>query len=192
MVENLTIIDISRKPSSTLTIEQAGKTRAICLALCGPQLNLAPFVGSCAVVDMFAEQDQTQITEAQAVAAVDLVATQAAKLKANYGGQVEKPNRILFRTKRTGDTSIGRYFSEAALNKLFDSGIVLVGVDTPSLTPLNSSQELLTALAKQGRACLINLELSEAPAGILYQLLAPPILISNESLVPVRAVLTAL
>jgi arylformamidase len=79
----------------------------------------------------------------------------------------------------------------ALIEHLESHGVVLVGIDTPSIDP-ESSKELEThsAVARAGLSVLEGLVLSEAAAG-LYTLVALPLPLEGLDASPVRAVLLA-
>ncbi|MBY0548179.1 MAG: hypothetical protein K2W95_12870 [Candidatus Obscuribacterales bacterium] len=187
MEATFTIIDVSRLYPSSMSVKEACDKYATSMA---SGTTLEPFVGPCAVVKLFGD-DASLISEQEATDALDYISGEWKRLKTQYGGNVQQPVRVLFRTRRTGDTSEGRYFSPEAITKLLESDIILTGVDTPSLSPLDAPGEALKRFQTAQRACLINLNLFDAEQGILYNLLAPPLLVPNEPLVPVRALLTS-
>lgn len=188
MEATFTIIDVSRLYASSMSLKEACDKFATAMA---SGTTLEPFVGPCAVVKLFGTDDASPISEQEVTEGLDYIAAEWKRLKTHYGGNVQQPKRVLFRTRRTGDTSEGRYFSPEAITKLLEADIILVGVDTPSLSPLDSQGEALKKFQTAQRACLINLNLSDAEQSILYNLVAPPLLVPNEALVPVRALLTS-
>jgi arylformamidase len=106
------------------------------------------------------------------------------------------PRRLFFRTDSVRDA---KGFPErfAALSPelatlLGERGVLLVGMDTPSVDPFES-KELLAhhALARGGVAILEGLVLDGVPEGI-YELIALPLKLSGLDASPVRAVLRTL
>lgn len=198
------LLDISRSFNSQRSIDDAQKSWSISLAILSEPVEqqnfstedaesdeLKAFVGPCIVIDLFEAEDGSIIQSGEAEKAWK---DAMANLIRSYGSHVELPKRALFRTKQYGESSEGRYFSKEALEKLFDNDeILLIGVDTPSFEPLLKQQILVADLQKERRSCLLNLDLSQASAGILYNLIAPPILLTDsKSLIPVRAVLATI
>ena len=78
------------------------------------------------------------------------------------------------------------------IEALAAAGVVLIGVDAPSIDP-ETSKDLPAhhAVRRAGMAILEGLALDEAPAG-LYELIAPPLKIEGADAAPVRAVLRTL
>lgn len=101
--------------------------------------------------------------------------------------------RILFKTLTMPDWRIFNedfsYFDPEAIDHLAALGVVLVGIDTPSVDAF-SSKELPAhhALLRHGIRNLEGLWLAEAPAGI-YELSALPLRLQEGDASPVRAVL---
>ncbi|MFQ5958433.1 MAG: arylformamidase [Alphaproteobacteria bacterium] len=80
----------------------------------------------------------------------------------------------------------------AAIDLLAAAGVVLVGVDTPSLDPQDSkTMDAHKALRRHGMAVLEGLVLDAVPPGD-YELIAPPLRLANLDAAPVRAVLRSL
>lgn len=105
-------------------------------------------------------------------------------------------SRILFRTRREHDhrtwdpafTAVG----PAAAKVLVDAGIVLVGIDTPSMDHADSKGlDGHHLLYEGGVAILENIDLRAVPAGD-YELIALPLRIVNGDSSPVRAILREL
>jgi len=137
------------------------------------ELSLEPFLGTCQVLKV----PPVHLLEPRHLEGVDL----------------DNPRRILFRTESLADR---RAFSErftalshelAAL--LAERGVLLVGLDTPSVDPFES--EGLTAhhnLVRGGVAILEGLVLDGVPEGT-YELIALPLKLAGLDASPVRAVL---
>ncbi len=104
------------------------------------------------------------------------------------------PERVLLRCHRQFDpdqfpTRI-RYFDPAAARLIAEAGVLLVGVDAPSVDPLDSKR--LSAhhvFARGGVAILENLVLRGVPDGE-YELAALPLKIAGGDAAPVRAALS--
>lgn len=80
-------------------------------------------------------------------------------------------------------------FSPEAIEWLHAKGVILVGIDTPSVDPFESKElEAHQALARHDMANLEGLVLSDAPAGE-YELIALPLRLVDADGSPVRAVL---
>ena len=78
------------------------------------------------------------------------------------------------------------------LERLADRGVQLVGVDTPSVDPADSTDlPSHQVLRRRGLRVLENLELSAVPAGD-YELIALPLKLVTADASPVRAVLRSL
>jgi arylformamidase len=110
-------------------------------------------------------------------------------------GKTEGIERILFRTGTArADQFMGTFahLSDSAARLLADLGVLLVGIDTPSVDS-SDSRELLVhkVLAGAGIAILENLVLAHVPAG-RYELIALPLKLEGMDASPVRAVLRAL
>ncbi len=105
-----------------------------------------------------------------------------------------KAKRVLFGTgsypnpnKWNGDFNS---LSPELVHHLADSGVVLVGIDTPSIDPASSKElESHSAVASRDLAILEGVVLSDVPEG-LYQLIALPLKIRDADASPVRAILT--
>jgi len=106
--------------------------------------------------------------------------------------KIEAP-RVLFRTDSFPDTYNWnhdfRSFSPEALGYLADQGVVLVGIDTPSVDPEDSkSLEAHQILYSRNLCVLEGLVLTHVTEG-LYTLVAPPLPIVDGDASPVRALL---
>ncbi len=140
------------------------------------EMPIEPYLGPCRVVKVPAA---AQI-EPRHVEGIDLAS----------------PRRLLFRSDSVRDR---RSFPErftalspelAAL--LAERGVLLVGMDTPSVDPFDS-KELLAhhALARGGVAILEGLLLDGVPEGV-YELIALPLKLAGLDASPIRAVLRTL
>jgi arylformamidase len=136
-------------------------------------VDLAPYLGPCQVLDV----------------AVDRGARIAAE---DVAEEIRAP-RVLFRTGTfpSPDDFNEDFaaFAPETIDLLAESGVVLVGIDTPSVD-LFDDKELVAhrALARHGMANLECLDLSKVPAG-LFSLVALPLKIQGADASPVRAVL---
>ena len=141
-------------------------------------LALKPFLGPCRVV------------HAQGHAALVQAADLAHALEAPL------PPRLLVRTRAHPapahwDADF-RALAPALLEHLADRGVLLVGVDTPSVDPADSTDlPSHQVLRQRGLRVLENLLLDEVPEGD-YELIALPLKLSTADASPVRAVLRAL
>ncbi|MGE3171587.1 MAG: arylformamidase [Planctomycetota bacterium] len=104
--------------------------------------------------------------------------------------------RVLFRTRTDHDrtrfdpgfTAVGA----AAAQRLVDAGVLLVGIDTPSMDHADSKElDGHHVLYRGGVAILENLDLRAVPAGD-YELIALPLRIQGSDSSPVRAILREL
>jgi arylformamidase len=112
------------------------------------------------------------------------------------GIDVGKPPRILLRTESVRDRgAFPQQFSalSPALASLFaERGVLLVGIDTPSIDPFSSKTlDAHHALFRHGVANLEGLNLDGVPDGI-YELIALPLRLAGCCASPVRAVLRTL
>jgi arylformamidase len=140
------------------------------------ELSLEPFLGPCRVVE---------------VPGVPLLEPRHLE-----GVELGNPPRLLL---KTGSVSDWRRFPErfSALSPelaalLGERGIVLVGLDTPSVDPFTSkTMDAHHALCRRGVAILEGLLLDGVPPG-LYELIALPLKLAGVDASPVRAVLRSL
>lgn len=142
-------------------------------------VDLSRYVGRCRVVDVRGEGSPARIP--------------AAALTPDLLRGVE---RILFRTGHAHDhrrfdrgfTAVG----PAAARVLVDAGVLLVGIDTPSMDDADDKQLVgHHVLHGGGVAILENLDLTGVPAGD-YELIALPLKIVGGDASPVRAILREL
>jgi arylformamidase len=139
-------------------------------------LGLEAFLGPCRVVRI----PPTTLVEPRHLEGIDLT----------------QPGRLLLRTDSVRDRTV---FPErfAALSpelarKLADAGLLLVGVDTPSVDPFgNDGLEAHHALLGRGVAILEGLVLDGVAEGV-YELIALPLKLAGLDASPVRAVLRSL
>ena len=101
--------------------------------------------------------------------------------------------RVLFRTTQRGDRSVFvtefSYLTVELVDTLADRGVVLVGLDSPSVDAFDSEDlPVHHALHRRGIANLENLQLEGVPCGP-YELIALPLRLVGRDASPVRAVL---
>ena len=102
-------------------------------------------------------------------------------------------SRILFRTNSYPDPNVWRDdfvgLSPELIDYLNVAGVILIGIDTPSIDPADS-KELPShrQIAKYNMAILEGVDLSMVPDGI-YELIALPLKIQGGDASPVRAIL---
>lgn len=139
-------------------------------------LKLETFLGRCRVVDL--SQSETP----------DPVSPDEFPLR-------NLPTRVLVKTRKERIktwTTEYRAISPALMRRLIDAGVVLIGVDTPSVDPADSTVLPSHHIALAHHRVLIeNLDLSAVPAGD-YELIALPLRLSGVEASPVRAVLRSL
>jgi arylformamidase len=104
--------------------------------------------------------------------------------------------RVLLRTGTFPDPSNwNNDFASLApelVNHLYQHGVVLIGIDTPSVDPFESKTlDAHHAFAQYDMAMLEGLVLDDVPEGE-YELIAPPLRIRGADASPVRAVLRTL
>jgi arylformamidase len=142
-------------------------------------VDLKAYIGRCRVVDVRGEGSPPLVPAAALTPAV-----------------LAGAERILFRTRNTHDHRVWREDFTAlgpeAAAVIARAGILLVGIDTPSMDHA-TAKELHghCALLRGGTAILENLDLSAVPAGD-YELIALPLRIVNGDSSPVRAILREL
>lgn len=112
---------------------------------------------------------------------------------AEISGRTIKAPRVLFRTDSFPNpnrwNSNFRSFSPEVLEFLADSGVKLVGIDTPSVDPEDSKAlESHQVLYRRGLSVLEGLVLTDVNEG-LYTLIAPPLRLEGADASPVRALL---
>jgi arylformamidase len=113
-------------------------------------------------------------------------------LPSHLKAQVQAP-RVLFKTQSFPDpdhwNSDFNSLSPELIHFLSKSGVILVGIDTPSVDPEASKPlESHQALFQTGMSVLEGLCLSQVPAGF-YQLVALPLRLEDADASPVRAIL---
>ena len=138
------------------------------------ELDLAPFLGPCRLIDA---------TSAQGAVTPDLVAPHLAAI----------PPRLLLKTRAAPPpdewdpdfTAI----APKTLSSLADAGVILVGIDSPSLDPFDSETIDAHHIARErGLSVLEGLVLHAVPAGD-YELIALPLKLEGLDGAPVRAIL---
>lgn len=139
------------------------------------QVNLEPYIGSCAVVS--AGKTYISVEDCQKALRT-------------------KQKRLLFKTLSQPRWDVFNedfaYFDPEGLRLLGGAGVVLVGIDTPSVDPF-SSKDLPAhhILFEFGMRNLEGLDLSQVPDGI-YELVALPLKLSGFDASPVRAILRSI
>lgn len=139
-------------------------------------LKLETFLGRCRVVDLSAHST------------LEPIGPDEFPLK-------NLPTRLLVKTRSKRVTTWStqyRALTPALMRRLIDAGVVLLGVDTPSVDPADSTilASHRIALAHH-RVIIENLDLADVPAGD-YELIALPLRMSGVEASPVRAVLRSL
>ena len=137
------------------------------------ELDLAPYLGPCRVVDVTG----VRVVDAEAVHGIELFGTK----------------RLLFKTGTFPDFETWNddfaYFDPEFLRRLAKTGVVLVGIDTPSVDPFDSKElPAHHVLREFGVRNLEGLDLSGVEAGA-YELIALPLRLIEADGSPVRAVL---
>ncbi len=139
-------------------------------------LPLEPFLGPCRVIEVPAPELVTED---------DLEAP-----------DLGDPPRLLIRTGSVGER--GRFprhytaLAPPAAARIAAAGVLLVGLDTPSVDPFGSRDlEAHRRLFAGGVAILEGLVLDAVPAG-LYELIALPLRLEGADASPVRAILRSL
>lgn len=110
-------------------------------------------------------------------------------------GPPPRAKRILLRTSSFPDpevfTTDFHSFSPALVHHLADQGVILIGLDTPSVDPFEDRALLAhTAVAERDLAVLEGVVLTGVHDGV-YLLIAAPLRIDGADAAPVRAVLGA-
>ena len=134
--------------------------------------DLSPYLGPVIVVD---------------VSGVDAIRPEHVRAIAD-----REAKRVLF---RTGSATHGRwnddfaYFTPEAARLLIDRGVILVGIDTPSIDKSDSKTlDSHKLFASANVALLENLALDDAAPG-RYELIALPLKLAGMDASPVRAIL---
>lgn len=118
-------------------------------------------------------------------------------LPAHLSGKCDAlPQRVLLRTyARAPQTAWDPDFASvdaATIDHLAALGVILIGIDTPSLDPQQStSMAAHGAVRRHGMAILEGIVLDDVPAGD-YELIALPLKLDGMDASPVRAILRAL
>ena len=139
-------------------------------------LRLERFIGRCRVIDLSASDRTDPMTEEELAA----------------GCYAE---RVLVKTRKALPktwTNVFRPIEPEAVRMLRESGVVLIGLDTPSIDPADSVLLPSHRVALQAGISLIeNLDLTEVEAGE-YELIALPLKLEGVEASPVRAILRPL
>lgn len=141
------------------------------------QLDLSRYIGPCRVIDVIGVEP---LIEPEHV---------ADRLEPGI-------ERVLFRTYRTAPVETWdpdfTAIAPATIELLHETGVVLVGLDTPSLDPQESKTlDSHMAVRRHGMSVLETLVLDQVPAGD-YELIALPLKLVDLDAAPVRAVLRPL
>jgi len=147
--------------------------------------SLRPYLGRCRVIDLSPGE-----ARGHPVQAVEIVPW----LGGETSGTI--PPRVLMRCHRQAQVdrwdNAFRAVSAEAIDLLAAHGVLLVGVDTPSLDPESSkTMDAHHRVRVHGMAILEGLVLDAVPAGD-YELIALPLPIAGADASPVRAVLRSL
>lgn len=139
-------------------------------------LRLERFIGRCRVIDL-SDSDRTDpMTEDELASGC-------------YAERVLVKTRKVLPKTWTDDF---RPIEPAAVRMLRESGVVLIGLDTPSIDPADSVLLPSHRVALQAGISLIeNLDLTEVEAGE-YELIALPLKLEGVEASPVRAILRTL
>ena len=139
-------------------------------------LRLERFIGRCRVIDLSAVDTKEPVSREELANACFY-------------------ERVLIKTRRAAPdswTNDFRAVSPGAVRLLLESGVMLVGLDTPSMDPADSTLLLAHRVALQGGMSIIeNLDLSQVEAGE-YELIALPLKLEGVEASPVRAVLRSI
>lgn len=140
------------------------------------EVSLDPYLGPCYVVST---KDKPVVTAESCKKAVELGF-----------------KRILFQTLSQPDPEVFNTdfvaFSESAVEYMGKNGVVLIGIDTPSVDPFDSKElPAHQALYKYKIRNLEGLVLSRVPEGS-YELIALPLKLKGFDASPVRAILRKL
>jgi len=108
-------------------------------------------------------------------------------------GKVVSAPRVLLRTGTFPDSRKWNNdfasLSPALVDNFYQHGVMLIGIDTPSVDPFDSKElEAHQAFARNDMAMLEGLVLDHVDEGE-YELIAPPLRIRGADASPVRAVL---
>lgn len=146
--------------------------------------SLEPYLGACRVVDLSSARSDAAIAPDEVLAALDDPATAPC------------PPRVLLRTWPRAPlerwVSAFRAVAPATIDLLAARGVVLIGVDTPSLDPESSkTMDAHHRVRAHDMAILEGLVLDRVAPGD-YELIALPLPIAGADASPVRAVLRPL
>jgi len=126
---------------------------------------------------------------------IDLIGAKSVEAEHLLAVAIGFLERVLFKTHLSPVERFGpdfAYISPEAARILADSGIKLVGIDTPSVDSSHSkTMETHKILATSGVAILENLNLANVSPG-QYELIALPLKLADMEGSPVRAVLRTL
>lgn len=152
-------------------------------------LPLEPFLGVCRVVHLISDAPDRLVT----VTALEVALGDATGGVGGDGHGI--PARILVRTRHEALTVWRNDFAAFhadAIRWLAARGVTLVGIDTPSVDPAESTDlPAHHALRETGIVNLENLVLDDVPPGD-YELIALPLKLAGACASPVRAILRTL
>jgi len=140
-------------------------------------MDLAPYIGPCRLIDARHAEGRVTLADIAGVIA-------------------DPPPRVLLRTFERFDHGVWPADFTALgadlVDRLADLGVVLVGVDSPSIDP-ETSKDLPAhnAVRRRGLSILEGLVLDDVPCGD-YELIALPLPLEGLDASPVRAVLREL
>jgi arylformamidase len=138
--------------------------------------RLEVFIGPCVVIDVRARRGE-RITPEQ------------------IAGKAISAPRVLLRTRTFRDwqnwTDDFAGVSTALIADLYQHGVILIGIDTPSVDPFKSELDAHRACIQHDIAILEGLVLEDVAEGE-YELIAAPLKIRGADASPVRAVLRTL
>lgn len=113
----------------------------------------------------------------------------------DFNQEIKAP-RVLFKTNSIADHNTWESefcaLSVELIQNLKEHGVILVGIDTPSVD-LSEAKEMIAhqAISQAGIAILEGVDLATVPDGV-YELIALPLNLTNADASPVRAILREL
>ncbi len=186
------LIDISREllKSPVYPGDPAPQVQAISRVSMGDPCNLGA-VSMCLHNGTHMDAPRHFFNEGEAIDKVELEACigECVVLECNgllLGDRAEEllpylKKRVLFK----GDVQL----TPSAAFVLSNAGVLLLGVEQPSVAPPEYTADVHRQLLQSGMVLLENLDLSEATVGETYLLMAAPVKIAGADGAPVRAVL---
>jgi arylformamidase len=146
------------------------------------QLDLLPYLGLCRVIHAVG-------FDAESSAAALITPAHIA-----HALHLPVPPRVLVRTRRKATQAWDSFsaFSAETIELLAQRGVLLVGIDTPSVDPATSADlPSHHALLAHDMRALENLVLDDTPEGD-YELIALPLKLMRSDASPVRAILRSI